>query len=428
MSRNNQSRTIVSTCENTASAVEMYIRRCLFDPNGIMYSGIDAHTNAPFDPDFITPQKVPRRAAFDPWSYWTYEDSVLSMGLYIDALDLKYEATGDPVCLNQAKEIWDVIKSVYSCSQVHGIGSFLRPYGGYYGMSGFMEPLGTDQTSTLFSGLYRYLPYAEPQTAADIRSVMLNTLDWYEKQGFEYFYYKSFIHRYDPQDSRSTHANSFYLPAIAWAAQTDTDNPKWQGHLKERLSMFSSGNYELYPQGSSQPAFCWGSDLDMLHKILGDQFYEVFTPGLLDEAFERLLERLSTYEEPGTVRRFCPESIHPDFKPHIADDFDPQKGLGFAYTHTRHHGRYRPRHEIDFLIGLAAIGYRKEDVSGRAAEFLSHRRVVPDNFTVFLSDDYDILPDTVHLYARSVGVIMVGWWRNYWFLMKLAKDAEIYLL
>ena len=31
-----------------------------------------------------------------------------------------------------------------------------------------------------------------------------------------------------------------------------------------------------------------------------------------------------------------------------------------------------------------------------------------------LAEDYDRLPETVHLYARSVGVNLVEWWRNYW--------------
>jgi hypothetical protein len=31
---------------------------------------------------------------------------------------------------------------------------------------------------------------------------------------------------------------------------------------------------------------------------------------------------------------------------------------------------------------------------------------------------------TVHLYARSVGVIMVGWWRDYWLLRCLTADHE----
>lgn len=66
----------------TAATVEAYIEANLFDPVGLMYSGIDSHTNRPFERDFITLRKVPRRAAFDPWSYWTYEDSVMSIPKY----------------------------------------------------------------------------------------------------------------------------------------------------------------------------------------------------------------------------------------------------------------------------------------------------------------------------------------------------------
>jgi rhamnogalacturonyl hydrolase YesR len=98
----------------TAAAVEAYIQANLFDPVGLMYSGIDSHTNRPFAREFMTPCKVPWRAAFDPWSYWTYEDSVMSMGLYLDGLVLQYEVTGDEECLQRAHRLWTVIERVYS--------------------------------------------------------------------------------------------------------------------------------------------------------------------------------------------------------------------------------------------------------------------------------------------------------------------------
>ncbi len=52
----------------TAEAVRTYIDANLFDSVGLMMSGIDSHTDEPFDPSFRTPRKVPRRAAHDPWS------------------------------------------------------------------------------------------------------------------------------------------------------------------------------------------------------------------------------------------------------------------------------------------------------------------------------------------------------------------------
>lgn len=40
----------------TAEAVERYIQTHLFDPVGLMYSGIDAHTNQPLARDILTPR------------------------------------------------------------------------------------------------------------------------------------------------------------------------------------------------------------------------------------------------------------------------------------------------------------------------------------------------------------------------------------
>ncbi|MCK5734515.1 MAG: hypothetical protein KAI38_10030, partial [Candidatus Latescibacteria bacterium] len=209
---------------------------------------------------------------------------------------------------------------------------------------------------------------------------------------------------------------------IAWAADTFPNDEQWRRHLDERLGYFVSGQYPVYPRGSHQPTFCWGSDFAILKRILGPRFDPVFTGERLDEAFEAVTEVLATYVEPGVLKRVCPESADPDFRPVVDPGFDPRKGLGFAYSHTRHHGRFRPKNEINFLIALAAVGYRKRETAQWAAELLSLRTAVPRDFTRFLADDYDLLPETVHLYARSVGIIMVVWWRNYWFLRQLLQN------
>ena len=410
---------LLDSCSQTAVAAERYIEAHLFDHAGLMYSGIDAQTDTPFEKVFITPRKVPRRAAADPWAYWTYEDSMMSMGLYLDGLTLKYQVTGAAECLSVAQRVWSSIRNVYACSQVHGIGSFLRPYGGFEVMHRFLEPLGTDQASPLFSGLYRYLPHASQAEAEAMRRVMRQTLEWYEQQGFEYFYYKSFIHPYTPGNPIADHANSYYLPALAWAARTFPEDARWPRCLGERLGYFTTGGYPLYARGSHQPTFCWGSDFIILHELLGPRFDEVFTPAILDDAYSAVNEVLDRYTEPGMVLRVCPESAEPGFHPSVDPNFDPEQGMGFAYFSTRHHGRRRPRHEIDFLLALASIGYRREEIAARAAGLLSLWHDVPDDFTAFLAEDYELLPDTVHLYARSIGVNLVCWWRNYWLLRNI---------
>lgn len=407
-------------CDNTSEDVQKYIEQHLFDKRGIMYSGINYKTGKPFEKEFITPVKTCRRAYFDPWSYWTYEDSVMTMGLFMDGLILKYEITKDSSCLSKAEEIWKVIKQIYSSSQIHGIGSFLRPYGGFEIMHKFMEPLGTDQASPLFSALYRYQSYAESKTCEDMKRVMLNTLLWYEQQGFEYFYYKTFIHQYAPEVRHRDHANSYYLPAIAWAAKNFPEDKRWERHLNERLGYFIDKQYIMYQRGSyQQPAFCWGSDMDVLYKILGTRFFEVFNEEILEEAYIAVKEVINSYSEPGIVRRICPESANPDFQASIKLDTD--EGLGDGYSQTRHHGRSRPRLEIDFLLGLASVGYKAQECIRQATGLLALRSSVPADFTQILSEDYDRLPETVHLYACSVGELMVDWWRNYWLLRNIQK-------
>ena len=100
---------------------------------------------------------MPRRADIDPWAWWTYENSIENTGMYFDALVRKYEVTGDAACLQRCAELWLTVRDIYYASQVYGIGSFLRPYGGFEKMGQFAEPLGTDQAAPLFHGLYAVL-------------------------------------------------------------------------------------------------------------------------------------------------------------------------------------------------------------------------------------------------------------------------------
>src|SRR5688572_15069923 len=283
----------------------------LFDAQGIMYSGIDGQTNQPFDPALLTPPTVPRRAECDAWNYWTYEDSVICIGLYIDGLVRKYEVTGDAKCLERAHSLWRVLRNVYSCSQVYGIGSFLRPYGGYEGMNTFVEPLGTDQASPMFSGLYLYQKYADDTTKAQIADVLLNSLIWYERQGFEYFYYKCFIHEWNVTYQ---HAASYYLQGIAWAAQV-TGEQKWRDHLDAKMALFQQEGFT--PFGNGQGSFCWGSDIVVLADIMGDDFTKFITPEMLRASYESCQARLAEYTEPGVIKRIFPESAKPGFKPYL---------------------------------------------------------------------------------------------------------------
>lgn len=401
---------LASPCDKTSKKIEAYIQNHLFGPGDIMYSGIDSHTGKPFARKFITAIKVPRHAAFDPWSYWTYEDSVMSMGFYIDGLIRQYQVTQDSACLEKAHKVWRVIKNIFYCSQVYGTGCFLRPYGGYEKMGEFMEPLGTDQASPLFSGLYLYMKYADSATQSEITDILLKTLEWYEKQDFKYFYYKFMIHEWD---ARLQHAASFYLPAIAWAAKV-TGKPKWRNYLKNKIKLFEKKEFNLYR------SFNWGSDLLVFAELLDGEFSKCLPQKLLDQAYETCQKEINA--ELGMIKHLYPESKKTGFKPYLMPDFDKEKGMGFAYFSCVHGGRSRPRKKLDFLCCLAGLNY--PGMLQQALKILSLRQNVPYDFTSFLHEDYEILPEEVNIYARSTGVIMVEWWRNYWLLRGLSDGTD----
>ena len=388
----NDANTTISDLQNTATAAERYINEHLFDPDGLMYSYIDVQTGKPFEEDYVAHFKenvrrakswsAHHRANSDPVTYWSYEDSVITAGCYMEALALKHQVTGDAAALEQAFKIWNRYKHIYFVSQVHGSGSFLRPYGGFAGgfagMNKWMEPLGTDQASPLLGGQYALWKYAKGEEKKELSDIIIKTLTWYEQQDFRYVWYKTIIHTWE----KGGHAGSFYLPAIAFAAQI-TGEEKWQNLLQEKLPFAQGSGADL------MRTFKWGSDLVTLADLLGPDFEQAFPQDLLDSSYEEALEHLEKFTLPGMS---APAS-------------------GGARVRPSEAGFY-------FLCGLAGLGH--PGAAEKALSVLSASKKVPEDFTFFLNEDSEKLPEEefVQLQARAVGRPLVIWYRNYWILRK----------
>lgn len=401
----------------TADEIEQYAENHLFDGFGLMMSAIDSHTDEPFDEDFITEEKVPRRAMFDPWSFWTYEDSIMTMGHYIDGLVLKYEVTGDDRALSRAREVWGECKNVYYQSCAYGgPGSFLRPYGGFDEMEKFGEPLGTDQAAPLLCGTYRLMNHSDEGARDEMANIMIQTLQWYADQGYRYRYYKSFTVPWIPPVH---HAAAFYLPALALAAET-TGEERWENDLETYLErQLNDPDFTDNERG-----IWWGfkqGGLLMLKDLLGEKFNDCFTDDILHRIHGEVKDELATYDEEGMIKREHPESAEPGFEPYMKPGFDRNEGFGFPRTHWVHAGKTRPRHEACLLASLAGLGL--EEAGDDAIKILGLRRNVPEDFTHYLTDDYDALPPAVHIYARGVGAIMMDWWRNVWLLRNVTQNT-----
>ena len=407
---------IASDLQDSATRADRYINEHLFDPDGLMYSYIDVRTGKPFEEGYAVRSarraevrteagrdgswSVNERANSDPRTYWSYEDTVVTAGCYIEALVLEYGLTGDSKSLEQAFRIWDTYKQVYYASQVYGIGSFLRPYGGraggFEGMGRWMEPLGTDQAGTLLRGQYALWKHAEGEDRKELADIIVKTLTWYEQQNFRYVWYKSLIHTWDG----AAHAGSYYLPAIAFAAKV-TGEEKWQRLLQEKMPCAKAAK----PSDSeSQMAstFKWGTDLIMLADLLGSDFEKAFPPALFADAYQEALDYLAQFDQPG-MSCFVPEWW--------------QSPAAEAETGTR--ARYRPTEGgFYFLCGLAGLGY--PGAAEKALSVLGASKRVPEDFTVFLNEDWEklTLSEYTQLQARAVGRPLVTWYRNYWILRK----------
>lgn len=406
----------------TADEIEDYADRHMFDEFGLMISAIDSHTYRPFEKDFITEEKVPRRAVFSPWSFWSYEDSIMTTGHYIDGLVMKYEYTGDNSCIEKAKSAWEVCLAVSYQSQAYGgLGCFLRPYGGLDEMEKFGEPLGTDQAAPLFYGAYRLRKYLSEEKREELDRTLINMLTWYADQGYAYRYYKSQQHYW--QTPNHHHASSFYLPAIAFAAKI-TGEKKWKNDLDYHLNRLFKDPEKLEEQ--KKKGIAWNfkqGGLLILKELMGESFQEYFTSDLLDRFFSEVKGWLSIHNEPGMLHRQYPESSQEHFKARKKNDnFSHYNGLGFPHTNWAHSGRMRPRHEATILTALACFG--NKNAEELALQVFNLRKKVPEDFTHYLSEEYPALPDAVHLYARSIGALMLDWWRNFWVLNSTCNQSK----
>lgn len=394
--------TVLSELKDTATHAEGYIKDHLFDPDGLMYSYVDIRTGKPFAEEYVasfkehvrraTAWSVHHRADSDPVTYWSYEDTVAAAGFYIQALVLKHDVSGDESALQEAFRIWDRYRQVYYASQVHGIGCFLRPYGGFKGgfagMNQWMEPLGTDQAGPLLCGQYALWKHADGEQKNELADIMVKTLSWYEQQGFRYLWYKSLVHGW----RKGGHAGSYYLPAIAFAAKVTGDH-KWRKLLQEKLPLAQGSGAEL--GGSGEGTFKWGSDLIMLADLLGPEFEQAFPRSLLADSYEQVLKHLATFTLPGLSA--------------------PAAGGA----------RQRPT-ELGFyhLCGLAGVGH--PGAAEKVLSVLSASKKVPEDFTVFLYEDHDKLPQEryTQLQARAIGRPLVLWYRNYWIVRTAMKPRN----
>ena len=62
-----------------------------------------------------------------------------------------------------------------------------------------------------------------------------------------------------------------------------------------------------------------------------------------------------------------------------------------------------------------------EGAAEQAAQLFAPRREVPHDFTHFLSEEYEELPEEVCLYSRSIGTTVLDWWRYHWDLRSLIE-------
>lgn len=397
-SKSDSARGKLEQLQKVEAEAEKYIHEHLFDPDGFMYSYVDVRTGKPFEESYVAHFKElernakkwseHNRANRDPVTYWSYEDTIATAGYYMEGLILKYEVTGDEKALNEAFQIWDRYRHVYYASQIFGIGSFLRPYGGqtggFAGMQRWMEPLGTDQAGPLLCGQYAVWKHAEGARKQELADIMVRTLTWYEQQGFRYLYYKTYIHPWNPGD----HAGSYYLPAIAFAAKV-TGDPKWKKLLDEKLPLVKGSGKQL------MTTFKWGSDIKMLADIMGPDFERAFPPDLLAASYDEAIQHLAIFTEPGLTMPTGPGAHwHPS-------------ELGFYY-----------------LCGLAGMNY--PGAVEKAADVLTAWKKVPEDFTVFLFVDNEKLPEASYwrLQSLAVGRPMVIWFKDYWALRKALQQAK----
>ena len=133
----------------------------------------------------------------------------------------------------------------------------------------------------------------------------------------------------------------------------------------------------------------------MLADLLGPEFERMFPPKLLAAGCDEALRQLARFDQPGMTARGVtgPESV-----------------------------RTRPGEEgFHFLCGLAELNC--PGAAEPVARVLSQPTRVPEDFTVFATEDADRLPRKgyLQLQARAVGRPLVLWYRDYWRLRSVLQ-------
>lgn len=209
---------------------EDYLYKHFFDEDGILLSYIDKKTGKPFDFEYINTQKLWKIPCERLEEYHAYEDSMMNYGFYLTYLYEKYNATGDCKVLEQMKQTMEMIFKIYEISQQIENGFFGRPYGGLNRIVHNKEPLGTDQIAPLLSGVGLYRNIASDIEKRKIDQMVVDSLEWYRKQGYQYLWYKFFIHKYT--DKNMSHALNFYLPCAYWAYNFTGDIKYYEDYKK----------------------------------------------------------------------------------------------------------------------------------------------------------------------------------------------------
>jgi len=155
------------------------------DQNGVIYSSLEAETQAPWSAsswndgdDLITAKDAA------PWDILNYENCGMTTGAYLAALSYKWRVTKDEETYARAKTAFRGLMHVFEIGTHLESGFFPKIYGGR-----LSHETSSDQYLYAIKGMRAWLPVAPPEDVAAIRRILPAMLDFWMRREYRYAYF-----------------------------------------------------------------------------------------------------------------------------------------------------------------------------------------------------------------------------------------------
>jgi hypothetical protein len=171
-----------------AQQLEAWVESNFLDEHGIVYTQLDAATQAPLNDATYEPGQEPIDIGctdgLTTAEWINYENCGMTTSAYLQGLLWRYRVTQDPEALSRAHRCYGAIRHIYEIGKQLEPGFFPKIYGGR-----FHEETSSDQVLYAMLALDHYHGYADESTRREIEGMLPEMVRFWVKRGYRYRYY-----------------------------------------------------------------------------------------------------------------------------------------------------------------------------------------------------------------------------------------------